>query len=349
MTAPFRLRPSLDPPRSHPAQVSLPELLSDLDRVATPVEPPTGSLVKRALAWEPRDNDDPRWYPQGITTSADAAPAAGAGEPGGDQVAGRDVLLVSWYARGAWGRTVLGSRISVVDVTDTADGGPARYRHVLLVEPVRRAGVPGYRPVRVHAGGLVWHGDHLLVAGSRGGLRVFSLADLRRVRRPLTPGSPYVLVQRGRLDPDTDPDVPPLTYSFLSLDRSGESHHLLAGEYGRTGGQHRLARYLIDPRTGLPEIGTDGHAHAVEWHDRQVPRMQGATTVGETWVVTASTGEGNPGDLWTGRPGALVRHRGVLPTGPEDITHWPRRGELWLPTEWPGRRLLCTIAAARLP
>ena len=77
---------------------------------------------------------------------------------------------------------------------------------------------------------------------------------------------------------------------------------------------------------------------ASELHDGQPDRMQGATLVGETWVVTASAGEGRPGDLWVGRPGELHRHRGVLPTGPEDVAHWPQRRQVWSLTEWPGRR-----------
>jgi hypothetical protein len=68
--------------------------------------------------------------------------------------------------------------------------------------------------------------------------------------------------------------------------------------------------------------------------------MQGATLVGETWVVTASAGEGRPGDLWVGRPGELRRLRGVLPTGPEDVAHWPQRRQVWSLTEWPGSRFV---------
>jgi hypothetical protein len=37
----------------------------------------------------------------------------------------------------------------------------------------------------------------------------------------------------------------------------------------------------------------------------------------------------------------------VLPTGPEDVTWWPQRGELWSLTEWPGRRWVYAIDADR--
>jgi hypothetical protein len=71
--------------------------------------------------------------------------------------------------------------------------------------------------------------------------------------------------------------------------------------------------------------------------------MQGVAVHGSTWVLSSSTGEGNPGDLYVGAPGRFRRHRGVLPPGPEDLD-WARPGEqLWCATEWPGRRWLFTV------
>ncbi len=138
-----------------------------------------------------------------------------------------------------------------------------------------------------------------------------------------------------------------MVYSFMSLDRAGAEDHLIAGEYGRKGGTHRLMRYPIDRDTDLLRADKQGRAVPAEFYEQQVERMQGATLVGETWVVTSSMGEGNPGDLWVGTPGTYVRHRGVLPTGPEDITYWPQRKQLWSVTEWPGRRWVYAIDAER--
>ena len=77
--------------------------------------------------------------------------------------------------------------------------------------------------------------------------------------------------------------------------------------------------------------------------------MQGVAVHDSTWFVTASTGEGEPGDLHVGAPGAWRRHRGVLPTGPEDVD-WSRPGEeLWCVTEWPGRRWVLRVDATRWP
>jgi hypothetical protein len=312
-------------------RVGLRAVVADTNRVARRVEVP-GEAVAEGFAWDDRDAATDRWWPQGITTSADAY--------GHEQTAGtfegRDVLLTSWYAHGRWGRRLLGSRITVVvDI----DGEAPRYRHVLLVEPVRAGPLHLLRPVRVHAGGIVWYGDHLFVAGSGAGVRVFRLDDITHVRnRVRSRGYRYVLPQASAYAAEQDPDHDPLTYSFLSLDRGTEIDSLVAGEYGtKDSPTHRLVRYPLDRDTQLLRGDEHGRSAALELHDGQ-PRMQGATLVGDTWVVTASAGEGRPGDLWVGRPGHLHRHRGVLPTGPEDVAHWPQPRQVWSLTEWPGRR-----------
>lgn len=313
-------------------RVGLRAVIADTNRVGRRVEVP-GEAVAEGFAWDDRDGSTDRWWPQGITTSADAY---GHDESAGT-FGGRDVLLTSWYAHGRWGRRLLGSRITVATDIDTAS--PA-YRHVLLVEPVRVGPVHLFRPVRVHAGGIVWYGDHLFVAGSGAGIRVFRLDDITRVRnRARSRGYRYVLPQASAYAAEQDPDHAPLTYSFLSLDRGVEVDSLVAGEYGtKDASHHRLVRYPLDRGTQLLRGDEHGRSAALELHESQPARMQGATLVGETWVVTASAGEGKAGDLWVGRPGHLHRHRGVLPTGPEDVAHWPQRHQVWSLSEWPGRR-----------
>ncbi len=311
-------------------RVGLRGVLQDLDRRAVPCDVP-GEASGRGLRWDPRDVTTRRWWPQGITTSADALGP----DPSPGTVDGEPVVLMSWYAHGALGRR-LGARISVVAGIDDEP----RYRHVLLTEPRRRVGAHRLLPVNVHAGGLVWYGRHLFVAGSAGGIRVFRLDDVIRVRsRWRTKGYRYVLPQLTRYVTHSDVGTRPMTYSFLSLDRRGDVDHLIAGEYGRKGAAtHRLVRYALDRETDLLAVGEAGRAEPLEHFERQVPRMQGAVMVGDTWVLTSSNGEDNPGDLWVGAPGEFRRRRGVLPTGPEDITYWPQRRQLWTLTEWPGRR-----------
>lgn len=321
-------------------RVGLRGALADSNRVAVPADVP-GEAAVEGIAWQRSDQHSKRWFPQGITTSADAY---GPDHSGGE-FEGSPVVVVSWYAHGALGYALLGSRLSIIDYSE--DKAPD-YRHVLLVKPVRLFGIHRLLPVRVHAGGVVWYGKYLYASGTDKGIRVFRLDDIVRVRnRFRTKGYRYVLPQFTSYAADHDADVAAMRYSFLSLDRAGAEDHLIAGEYGRKGGSHRLVRFPIDRDTELLRRDDQGRAVAAELYDRQIARMQGATIVNGTWVLTASAGENVPGDLWVGKPGEYVRNKGVLPTGPEDITYWPQRGQLWSLTEWPGRRWVYAIDAER--
>ena len=130
------------------------------------------SVPGLAVSWgfrpDEQDSLSRRWWPQGITTSADAGVRAD------ETVAGRHVVLTSAYSKvvGGYGK---GARITVHDVTDPAR---VRYRHVLLVEPhLGRDGGVELRPVHVHAGGIVWRREHLHVAGTARGIVSCRLGD----------------------------------------------------------------------------------------------------------------------------------------------------------------------------
>ena len=325
--------------RTRPRRVGLDGVLDRLDRTGTWTDVP-GDAAERGFRWDDRDVETRWWFPQGVTARLDPD------DPAGDSPSsGRPVLLTRWYGHGGLGYLLLGSRVSVVDLDPSA---APRYAHVRLVEERRVAGAPRLRRVPVHAGGLAWYGDHLFVAASGGGLRIFRPADVQRLRSRLRGrGARHVLPQVGAYEAESDAGLRGMVYSFLSLERGDETDHLVAGEYGRKGsGKHRLLRFALDRSTGLLQVDADGVARPVEVGEG-VPRMQGATVVDRTWFITASAGEGNPGDLWVGRPGALVRHRGVLPTGPEDITAWPGTDRLWSLTEWPGRRWVFPVDGTR--
>ncbi|MCK5891385.1 hypothetical protein [Aeromicrobium sp.] len=327
------------PLRARPRRVGLEDVLARLDRTGAWTDAP-GEAAGRAFRWDARDVETSWWYPQGVTARLDPA-----GPSAKDTSPERRVLLTSWYGHGGLGHVLLGSRISVVDL----DAEPVpRYGHVRLVQERRVLGVPALRSVPVHAGGLAWYGDHLFVAASGGGLRIFRPADVQRLRSRLRGrGTRHVLPQVGAYEARADAGVRGMVYSFISLERGPDTDHLVAGEYGRQGsGRHRLLRFPLDRSTGLLKVDAEGVARPVEGADG-VPRMQGATIVDGTWFVTASSGEGNPGDLWVGRPGALQRHRSVLPTGPEDLTSWPGTRDLWTLTEWPGRRWVLRLDGAR--
>ena len=323
-------------------RVGLDGVLADLDRRAEPTSVP-GRAAGDGFTWEPRDRDDRVWWPQGVAT-----------------IRGGAVVLTSWYAKRRWLVLTQGSRVSVVDRSDPAQ---PRYRHVLLVTP-RRWPWRSLGAVPVHAGGIAVLGDLLYVADTRAGVRVFALSDLaavprrrvdgllpwrgagtRTLGRRLTGGVTaygygHVLPQRLRL---RVPRRSGMKWSFLSVGQVEGRLSLVVGEYGRKGTTPRLARYPLDPATGLPALGPDGRCLPLEVHAPAPLRMQGVAVHGSRWWVSASSGEGNPGDLHVGAPGAFRRHKGVLPPGPEDLD-WSRAGEeLWCLSEWPGHRYVFPV------
>ncbi|MGH3358553.1 MAG: hypothetical protein ACRDO7_07090, partial [Nocardioidaceae bacterium] len=147
-------------------RVGVEAMLDDLNRRAHR-SPIPGRAPDWGFRWTRGDCVDRRWWPQGVTTSADADES--------EEIGGRRVLAVSWYAK-AYGEVRKGCRVSFVDIDTLA------YRHVLLVVPsiaddgrLKLDGLP------VHAGGIVWHGPYLHVAGTRRGLLTARLDDLMRV------------------------------------------------------------------------------------------------------------------------------------------------------------------------
>lgn len=315
-------------------RVGLEGVLADLDRVGARVPVP-GEAAGTGFAWDAADGADPRWWPQGVATLNSG-----------------DVLLVSWYAkRSRWFRTP-GCRISVVDRTHP--DGP-RYRHVRLVVPRRRLGFLTVRGVPVHAGGIAVHGNVLVVADTRLGLRVFRLPDVMAVPprpsrwpwRAAPDGAGYVLPQLTAVRVPFLAGRNRLRFSFLSVGEIDGRPNLVVGEYRRAADRPpRLVRYLLDASSGLPALDARGRAVPLAIHGDQPRRMQGVAVHGTDWFVTASAGRGNGGDLYAGRPGSWRRHRGVLPPGPEDLA-WSRPGEeLWSVSEWPGQRWVFPVATS---
>jgi hypothetical protein len=252
-----------------------------------------------------------------------------------------------------------GSRISVVDVTDP---DRVRYRHVLLV--VAKASPDGgvaLSPVRAHAGGIVWHGPYLHVAGTAKGIHTFHLDDIVRVGgtgRPDVLGSQpdgtlagyghrYALPLRFTHSASSPDGVEDIRYSFLSLSRDRGAAQLLAGEYGRGKMTTRLLRYDVDPTTHLPPCDPAGIARPSFLHAGGVPQMQGAVSVDGRLYVTTSNGRRGRGSIWVGEPGSLERFEDTLPPGPEDICYWPSRDQLWSITEYPKRRMVLALDRSR--
>jgi hypothetical protein len=174
------------------------------------------------------DNSDCRSYPQGITTSRDAVGTANSGNYDGHQL-----VLVSWYTRDECGGDHQRSRITLVDWDATH---PNKYRKILLVEPTGNATTPNFKDIPIHAGGVSWFGDHLYVADTGRGMRVF---DMRKILKTDTGGTAdqigrqpngvyyahnyaYVLPQIGTITSSTTSGTN-LAWSSISLDRVSRS------------------------------------------------------------------------------------------------------------------------------
>lgn len=323
-------------------RVPLPELLGDLRRRArrTPVSLLPLRGVHRAWTWDTADRRDPRWWPQGVTTSADADLSG--------RVAGRQLVLVAWYAKhrsGDPGEPPKGQGVRVA----VLDPERRRYEHVLVVvargESERAAG----RPLVAHAGGLAWTGSWLHLAATARGFASCHLDDL--VALPDGPlreahfGYRYVLPVRLTHRAGAEDGTEPLRYSFFSPSRHDGRRSLLVGEYGRGRQTRRLARFPLDDE-GLPALSPDGQAHPVLGEG--VVQMQGVVDLGDRLVATASHGPWGPGSIWSGQPGALAERRTALPMGPEDLAHDPTTGLLWTATEHPRRRWVVAMRADRV-
>lgn len=349
----FRLRASsysslIDDLDAALPNVSVSTVVNDGNRAAVSCAPAAANRVA-AFCWNSGDNNVGYWWPQGVTSSADAYDAG--------TYEGKTVILVSWYDDGSDGID-RGARISFVNY---ASPSAPTYRHVLLVEPYQRSdGRVSFRPVNIHAGGIFWYGHYLYVASTNLGLRVF---DMRHIWRTSTSNSraigwqsdgtyqaygyKYVLPQVFTYSHSTVNGYAKLRFSFVSLDRTSTPDSIVIGEYGYPGNGTRLVRFQIDYTNRMLKTSSDGYARAVEAYDVSVTSMQGATAINGKYYLSTSDGSGNRGDLATFRPGgSVVMHYDTLPIGPEDLSYWGPKGQLWSVTEYPGSRSVFAVRAS---
>jgi hypothetical protein len=143
-------------------------------------------------------------------------------------------------------------------------------------------------------------------------------------------------------------------FSYISLDRNEAPDRLITGEYcSKSGDAGRVARWPLDGSDGslLADPG-DGRVHASEAYRLAANQIQGAISYGGQWYLSRSmgkrkNGEWRNGRLITAQPdggpvGSLQatgqpRKAGV---GPEDLSFWPARNELWTVTEHATQRML---------
>lgn len=327
-------------------------LLEDLNRTAHRRRVP-GRLVDSGFRLDAKDSVTLRWWPQGITTSADHSDQ--------ETYAGRHIVVTSSYSKqlGRWGRASHGSRLTFFDISEKV----VRYRHVLLVDALWEEGQPHLKPVRIHAGGIVWRGPSIHVAGTAAGLFSFHIDDIVKLPKGADLGlgfpADYVLPLRSRYKARTPQGHPRMRYSFVSLSRSGTDFELVCGEYGQQGETTRLISFDFDGDTGLLKTdpletgsGTGEAAQEPAQEAISVPtvfelggvqKMQGAVRVDGEFYITQSRNRIQRGNLWRGDPGSLTISPCALPAGPEDICHWPSTDQLWSVSEHPLQRYVFCV------
>ena len=324
-------------------------VLGDLKYDVRPARVPRllGRAVREAYRWNAYDERDELWYPQGISTSADASDT--------EDIDGRKVLVTTWYSTGKDG-IKRGSRVTFVDLAT------GTYRHVLLVVPVLDAdGTLTLRPMNIHAGGIVWAGPWLHIAATNRGFVTARVDDIMRVPgdddhpdeigvRDDTIdsfGHRYVLPVRFTYQAFTDDGHEKLRYSFMSLDRRSDPPALIAGEYALDpDATTRLARYPLDADTWQLQTGEDGFSRPLAVDEGGVRQMQGAVIAAGRYHVSVSHGPWWPGTVCAGQPGSMRVRRWALPMGPEDLTYWPSTDRIWSVTEHPRRRWIVSMDRA---
>lgn len=262
-----------------------------------------------------------RWYPQGIDLGIRD---------------GRRTLAVSWFRQDR-DRRHLASRVTFVDLERSG-----RVDVALAVE----ADDGSLTPAAIHAGGLAWFGDRMLVAATGQGIWEFDLARLRRVggrlgrelagRRGRGRRATALVAVRTRVHPI------PLRCSFLGrvFDDDGKPlPRVLIGEF-RPDDRGRIGEFAV------PQHATDGFEELRRFRPG-IPSMQGAVRWGRRHFLSQSDGL-HPGTLWTGPADGLTRARSPLPAGTEDLALDLDDGLLWSLGEHPWRRVVRGIPLDRL-
>ncbi|MBB4962248.1 hypothetical protein [Micromonospora polyrhachis] len=338
------------------------------------------------FCWQAGDDDSPEWYPQGLTTTREAA-ADG-------HFDGHQLVASAWYHKGVGvtspdGRCFrdpevpLSSRLPIkgvrISLTDWDADFANTYRHLLLVEPyVDSAGQATYRPLltgggeSLHAGGIAWYGQYLYVMDTSGGLRVFDFARIYSVATDSATAVgrqangtyqafnyAYVMPQVGRVGSKTGG----LRFSFGSVDRGPASAEkaLVVAEYAAdaatAASKSRLVRFPFGADSRL-RTGADGRTvTAVAAYNTGYPQMQGVAAYdGRYWFASSNGCRGGTiashyGTLrhWNSKTGRTAAYPWAF--GPEDLSYWhdPTTGVadyLWTQTEYLGNRVVVAVPQA---
>lgn len=331
-------------------KVSASAVIADTNRKAKRLTgaPSTAKAFQTGFAWDDADQKVRYWIPQGVTTSADAY---NSGYYNGDKV-----VLVSWYFETNTDDDAAleypldkGMRLTFVDYNSAS---APTYRHVLLVEPGRTSsGAPTFKPMRKHAGGIMWYGDLLYVTDTYKGLRVFDLRTLFRVSATEANvcglhtdgtyqgyGYDYVLTQSHAYDNAGTV----LRYSAIGLDRATNPDSLVVSEYSKAGTVSysdgdfngttdgklttpKLVRWPLDQTDRRPSSLTATEAVTVRQQ-----KIQGAVSRKNRHYLSVSGGPEVKGALRTftstGSTATTVTH---LAVGCEDLSFHSKDASGW--------------------
>lgn len=315
-------------------RASVGDVMADLNHVTPAVTPNVKNLVANTgYTWESTDGYDDKgtskWYPQGITTSADAFESG--------TYEGHRVQMISWHSDKYDGGK-RGARVSFVKRGATRGEG---YRNVLLVQP---KGADDFQAIAgLHAGGMLWYGNLVYVVDTTLGLRVFDLDHMYKVDTSVSDGIgrhsngkfgaygyKYVLPQVRTYTWQSKDGVKDLRHSFVSLDRTTTPDSILVGEYNAVTFNNRLIRWNIDYTTRLL-VTSGGIATASQAVSHDNLMIQGATTINGKFFLTQSLGAMLSWDWVKGKKTTS----GTFPTVPEDVSYEKGVG-LWTLMENPG-------------
>lgn len=339
-------------------RVTVAEVLQQLNRKAqTGLTSASLSRLKgldaTGFRWNQGDVDTEMWWSQGITGSSDASSTG--------LVEGRRLLLTSWYHK-TDARPTRGVRLSLVDITNFSD---INYRHLLLVDPVETPDGPSFREAAydggdaLHAGGIVWYGDHLYVADTSKGLRIY---DMSRIFEPSkTDDTAAIGIRAGRSDAHgyryAVPRIAryrvtkascPIRFSFVGLDRASSPPVLTSGEYFADHQNGKITAWPLDPASHGLET-RKGTTRAAEALVIGQTRAQGAVRVGSSYYVSASSQDGTRfGRIYVNEPGDKSRSVQSL-RGVEDLYYERDTQRIWTSTEYPGEREVFGMPRSKLP
>ena len=335
----------LDDLAKHLSEVDVPVVLGDLDRMGAPATSKDEALasieqLNAAFVWNAADSKDASWMPQGISGSADASD---------DELVGnREVLAVSWYhkpEKTSQPSINHGARVAFADITNLSDG-TVPYRHVLLVEPFDDDGVPNFRAIKLHVGGITWTGRYLYAADTIRGLRVFDTTRMfavngqdaaigldRGTGKYNAYGYKYVMPQVGAyFMPEGSCGF---RFSYVALDKTGETPALVTGEFRDEANiAGKLARWNLDgERLAVTDVDNEA-IRPIQVFLAQESFIQGAVSIDGEWWMSSADGKGR---LYRASPATASKTLGWV-FGPEDLMYSAAQGALWSASEFPGHR-----------